>query len=547
MMAAMTMTCAWGRECVSKGRLATALLVPLATVVVFACAFAPAAGASPSFTWTGISSVTENWSSLENWQGEVAPTNSMAIETITFPRLTSAACTTEEEQHPCYISFNDLAGLSAESIQIDDGDGYLIGGEALALGSGGITASPAPGTGGPAGDYMLMPLMLAASQRWSVADRSGGKLEENGLLVGSAVTGSGSALTVEQSNGSALVFDENDTEVGPLTLEATNTYKQHIENGSVFLQNGDLNSSDRQAVSLRNIFFTGVGAMGPLSAHAATLEIGTLAQPAGALHATSVVLDATTGVLFEVRGEGATPQIDYSQLVSPGAVELGGADVVVLVGPPKAGRSCPTLTQGETFTLVSTTGSLSGSFANAPEPGPEIPVDFAKGCEGENPTQSVRIGYHRSGATKTVTATVEAAAIEETETAKLREEEAAAQTKREEEAAATTKQEELIRRLIGERAKVVAEEAAASADKEHEEEAATKKRQEEMTTANGAGAKGGVLAAKETAKPQTATRAQLLAKGLKACRKQPTRHRRALCEARARKKYGSRKGGKQRK
>ena len=42
-----------------------------------------------------------------------------------------------------------------------------------------------------------MPLRLSQSQKWSIADRDGGAVEENGLLLGDDVTGSDSALTAD--------------------------------------------------------------------------------------------------------------------------------------------------------------------------------------------------------------------------------------------------------------------------------------------------------------------------------------------------------------
>jgi hypothetical protein len=63
-----------------------------------------------------------------------------------------------------------------------------------------------------------------------------------------------------------------------------------------------------------------------------------------------------------------------------------------------------------------------------------------------------------------------------------------------------------------------------------------------MEGANGSNAtviaaKGGVLGVKTTSKPKPLTRAQLLAKALKQCKKQ-SKHKRAKCEALARKRYG---------
>jgi hypothetical protein len=366
-------------------------------------------------------------------------------------------------------------------MQIDDGDSYLIFGEELALGSGGLTASPGGGTSGPAGDLLELPFRLSASQKWSISERSGGEIEENGLILAGDLTGStANALTVELSSGAALILD-NEAEVGPVTIEGPNATSEHIANGSVLLDDGELNSSDRQAVNLSHIFFAGTGAVGALTTDAATLDVGSETAPAEGLEASSVRLDSASGVLFEVMGSGATAQTDYSQLVSDGPVALAGA-IVVVVGKPTKSGSCPVLLPGTTYTFVSTTGTLSGTFANAPEGGPEIPISFAKSCS--QLSQKMQISYHRSGGIATVNGTVEAAVVE-----KRQEEDS---TKDEEE----VKREEATK-LAEEHAKKVGEEAAAAvtaATKKHAEEeaaAATKKRQEEET------AKGGVLGVRE--------------------------------------------------
>ncbi len=135
---------------------------------------------------------------------------------------------------------------------------------------------------------------------------------------------------------------------------------------------------------------------------------------------------------------------------------------------------------------------------------------------------------------------VERKRAEEEATAKKQQEEAANRKKAQEEAVKTQQEEEANSKRAQEEIKKLAEEARII---KQEAEALRKKYEEEATTNHPhpeeSVAKGGVLAAKETAKPQTPTRAQLLAKALKACRKQPTKHRRAQCEAQARRKYGS--------
>ena len=59
---------------------------------------------------------------------------------------------------------------------------------------------------------------------------------------------------------------------------------------------------------------------------------------------------------------------------------------------------------GQVYTLLETSGELTGSFGGAFE-GAEIPVEFFKEC-GTQPPVKVKVEYHRGGAVKTVTATV---------------------------------------------------------------------------------------------------------------------------------------------
>lgn len=91
----------------------------------------------------------------------------------------------------------------------------------------------------------------------------------------------------------------------------------------------------------------------------------------------------------------------------------------------------------------------------------------------------------------------------------------AAEVKQQEEAAAKRHQEE-----------------AAAASKKHEEEvaAATKKRQEEEAAAG-----------KQKRQEEAAKRKRLRAKALRQCKRQPTKHRRAQCEARAKRRYGAKR------
>ena len=308
-------------------------------LVGLALALTPVASANASsFTWTGGSpgdtESAAHWSAAANWEGDTAPTTSQAIETLTFPRLTNGECTSVPESDTCYLTLNDISGLTVKSMQLDDADDYLLAGEGITLGSGGLTATPAAGASGFAGAFMVTPLELGASQKWSIAGRSGGEIEENGLLMEGELTGVSSALTIELSNGPALIL-ANSTQVGPVTIEGPSATGSNIANGVVSLDEGELNSSNREPVVLSHVFFTGTGTVGALTANHATLKVGSHTESAGALEASSVKLDSGSGVLFEIMDSGTTARTDYSQLVSTGSVELAGP-IVVVVGKPSS-------------------------------------------------------------------------------------------------------------------------------------------------------------------------------------------------------------------
>jgi hypothetical protein len=507
----------------------------------------PSANAS-SLTWAGDSAgrteSAAHWSTGANWVGSTAPTTSQAFEALTFPRLTNSECTSEPPTDTCYLTLNDVSGLTTESMQLDDGDDYLLAGNEIVLGKGGLTASPEATAS--AGDVIESPLHLSATQTWHITS-GGGELGENGVLLAGGLTGSGSGLTVELGNGPLVFLAENDTEVGPVALDGANTNKV-VANGIVSFLDAELNSLNGEPVSLSHIFFAGSGAVGQLSTSEADLDVG---SPAADIETTSAKLDSASHVEFNVVGDGMTAQTDYSQLVSHGLIELASSKIEVVVRPPKEGKPCPVLAPGQTYMFVSTTGTLSGSFANAPEHGAEIPIRFASACQ--KLSQTMQIYYHETGGTQTVTGTVEAAAAtnkqeEEAAAKKKREEEAAANKKHEEEAAHKKSVEEGATREANEAPRIGAEEAAkkkAEEERPAEEAAAAAAKEREIREAGErAGREAAAKKAKEEEKARASikplTRAQLLAKALKTCKKQPKK-KRAQCEATAKKKYGAKK------
>jgi len=449
---------------------------------------APAAVASLPFTWDGRSPKPE-WSAKANWKGGEAPAAAQEIGALAFPELTKAACTAEPPTSACYSSFNNVRGLSAESVQIDDGNNYVIRGEEVALGGGGLTAAPG-GSSGPALDLIEMPLKLTASQTWSVSGRGTGPIGANGLLLEDHVTGpSSSALTLELSGGPALDLGaSNDVKIGPVKIDGTNASKTDEENGEVELLGGELDFLDEQPVELSHIVFGGHGELGRLTTANVELGVGARSEPTGGIKATSVTLDSASKVAFKIAGAGATPGQDYSQLRSEVTTELGGAAIAVEVEPPSAGQPCPALLAGQTYTLIATTGTLSGSFANAPEHGAEIPIRAAKSC-GVVAPKTMRISYVRSGGLLTVTGTVEAEAKERQE-AKEREARAPQEAKELQEAKERQESKEQKEAEERKEAKEQREAATAREARLAEEAAAAKRHSEEV-------AKGGVLGAKE--------------------------------------------------
>jgi hypothetical protein len=344
--------------------------------------------------WTGERVGLPTWSDRENWVGAISPGNGTAIGTLSFPAI--GAC-----PHGCY-SRNDLAGLTVESLDIDDGENYEITGEPFTLGAGGLSASPAAATSEPTLAEVSTPIVLGSSQAWKMAGLGAGQIGDNGLLLSGGLSGASSELTVDMEDGGTLYL-AHDNELGPVNFDGANTHQAGIFNGVVGLLNGRLNVVENRAVDLNHVFLIGAGTLGQLRSVGSEIDITTAGNEGGTLEAQSVELESQSDLELEITGSGPNAGIDYSDLYSPGAVELGGATLGVHVAPPKAGEPCPTLLPNQIYTLVSSAGTLSGAFANAPQ-GTEIPIEFAKACT--KTSQSLRIEYHQTEATKTVTATV---------------------------------------------------------------------------------------------------------------------------------------------
>ncbi len=345
-------------------------------------------------TWTGDSH-SASWSSPENWAGGTGASDGSTISKLSFPAL--GACSGE-----CYRSEDNRSELTVESLRIDDGKNYKISGEPFTL-KGELSALPAAATSEATLATISNPIDIGSTQSWSIAGLGPEHIGENALLLGGELSGNGGGeLTVDMQEGGTLYFDANN-ELETVNFDGSNAAQPGIFNGVVGLLDKRLNSENNNPVNLDHVFLIGAGSTGPLRSVGGELDVTTDGYEGGTLAADGVELDAQSALELEITGSGPNVGIDWSDLYSSGAVELGGASFGVHVAPPKAGEPCPTLLPNQTYVLVSASGTLSGSFGNAPE-GSEIPVEFAEACK--KIAQKMRIEYHRTGETKTVTGTV---------------------------------------------------------------------------------------------------------------------------------------------
>jgi hypothetical protein len=365
-------------------------------------AFTATAAAATDFTWSGATprgAGAASWSKTTNWSGGVAPSGS--VGTLTFPSLESdAACTGMPPTDTCGNSDNDVAGLSVNAISIDDGHvwaggGYQISGNGITLGAGGITAAPFGNGTGPGGAFIGLPITLGANQTWSITSGSNGS---SGLGINANVTGSPDTLAVHFGNPvpspTVLQFgvdSEVDVELGAITVTGSGASGVNLENASV-------NYTDGNPVSISGGagLSAGPGRTGPLTMSGGSIEIGGRSLMPGASELTvagGVSLDSTSELFMSINRGAGTAGTDYPQLSATGDVDLGSAQLT-LSAP---GGTCPTFHVGDVLTLVTTTGSLTGTFARVPN-GSTVPVN----CVGTEPT--VRINYTSSAVTATVLA-----------------------------------------------------------------------------------------------------------------------------------------------
>lgn len=362
------------------------------------------AASATAYTWNGEGLASaDTWSNAANWVGGSAPASSSTISTLTFPAISRSACFVFTPAEACYVSANDLTGLSVEQLQIDNTEGDDLSGNGFTLGSGGLVT-----TGSLNGFATIAtPITLGASQTWNVSGGPGG----DWLTILGALSGTGSTLSVNLSHAGALYLggfapSSADNEVGSMAVASSDS-----DQGETFGLSSTLNASDGHSLTVHGVSFDPLAAStGPFISIDAVTDIGTFAyDPAleattgvsTTLTSTSATFDAASTVDLPITGSGTQAGSDYSQLVSTGNLSLGGATLDVsddFVG------GCPVVPAGQVDTIISTTGTLTSTFGNASN-GSTITTICLSPQYQTTTGQQYRINYNTSSSPQTVTAT----------------------------------------------------------------------------------------------------------------------------------------------
>jgi hypothetical protein len=395
------------------------------------------AATATNFSWSGEGSASANtWSNAANWTGGVAPAPSSSIGVLAFPVLNRSTCLQAKPSQTCYASFNDLTGLSVNQLQIEDSHGYSIGGpfggnDGFTLGSGGLTINASEGSQGRLS--LTTPIALGSSQTWSITGPpTPPAWPPQSIVFGNALSGENADLTINLNSITFLVLGlaipgapSIDDELGNLTINGTEAaigesvgkYKSWVS----LAPNATLNASDGHSLTLHDLEFESSLATGPITAVDSDLTLsgsssGTVTAthshlaPNGLLDLPSLSLDATSVLESGIRVQGNQPGTDYSEITSAGTVALGGATLALeslsgRSGPVYHEEGCPPPPVGQVYTLISTTGSLTGTFSNAPNGSTVVAYCPPSVVEGTPVAYFYRIDYHTTSSPETVTAT----------------------------------------------------------------------------------------------------------------------------------------------
>lgn len=380
----------------------TRLVIPLATLAAALALliYAPAAASAANFTWTGAADLApeqESWSNPANWEGTV-PAGS--VGRLIFPARPEPPCGEQRNEfEACYLSRNDISGLTVNAISIDDGVPYLLTGNPIMLGEGGVTASPSANVPRRLVVPQLeLPIVLTAPQTWSIVGGHGQQLGVDG-----SVSGKSESLGISFRDAGFLDLS-SDIEVGRVTIGGEGRLAGGLglaaPPGSK--SPASLNGSDGRPVDVKGASLSAYGpgsTIGPLTMSGGHLQVGQSAPPNGTLTvAGSLTLGSRASLDLYIDGGGTVPGTDFSQLRVAGKATLHGAHLRLGGGAThRGGRSCTGLRAGTAYPLIKARGGFSGRFHGIRD-GATIPLAYCGGSGGP----SVRIDYRRHSVIATV-------------------------------------------------------------------------------------------------------------------------------------------------
>lgn len=364
--------------------------IALTAAFIFAV-FAVGAQAATDYTWTGAGTSTD-WSNAANWAGGTAPSGS--VGTLTFPELTSAACTAAQPTAVCYGSAN-TSEIAVTGLSIDDNQPYAITADQIDLGSGGLTASADTSAEVPSSPTEINGLLaLTAPQTWTI---DGGAGQEDGVLVTNGGIVGNQPLTVDFTNGGTL---ETSADIGALTASGPGT----LIPGSGGTVGGSINGSGGGTVTLENgaqLAAVAPGtSVGALSATDADIAVGSGSVPEGTLDVNGALsAGSDSEVDLDIDQPGTTAGTGYSALSVTGSIDLTGADLDLAQGT-NDDDDCSDLNPGDVDTLLSTTGgTLTGQFANA-DNGTTVTIE--NDCDSSTEAATATINYTATSVTATI-------------------------------------------------------------------------------------------------------------------------------------------------
>lgn len=318
-----------------------------------------ASAGAPDFTWQGPAAADARWSVAANWVGGAAPAPNSTVGTLSFGAESPPSC----DSFNCVTVHNDVSGLSVGALWITD-PRIKIEGKALTLGAGGLHARYITAS---SQGVVAMPITLGADQTWTV-DRPADYLDYGSfgfLQVQGAVTGT-QALTVELDAHSYIAFlnsadtgPDSGSEVGSVTFNAPPSQLGYGHDRLLVRQAlvySSLNAVSGNPITVNHTMLEAAADLGSVHLRDGGLH---LMYPGGAdtISAAGLTMDADSHFSINIISDGTDRGVDYSSLSATGAVQLAGQ--VRLTSP---WGHCFEPKVGDSYTLISTTGPLSGAF-----------------------------------------------------------------------------------------------------------------------------------------------------------------------------------------